>query len=152
MALLVYCPGVLPWGVLSQCLRLLRIRTDPRELRDGATLGTREHVVSLMLSQISWVVTFAATYFMFQSVAGDEVSFGAVLTVAPLTTVARMFPFTVDGLGATEAVGILLYGRAGVAAGPAMVGQLLSRAAGSYLVGLLGLLALLAGRKAHSAQ
>ncbi|NCO41283.1 MAG: hypothetical protein COZ06_15665 [Armatimonadetes bacterium CG_4_10_14_3_um_filter_66_18] len=143
LAVLVYFPKVLPWKLVTKLLRSLRIETSLEELKGGSALTPRVHVVCLVLSLLAWATTFVSVYFLFVAIRAENVSVGKVFMVVPLTTVARLFPFTLDGIGTAEAASVYFFGRAGIAPEAALAVQLLSRLIGSYLVGALGALVML---------
>jgi uncharacterized protein (TIRG00374 family) len=143
LAVLVYFPKVLPWKLVTKLLRGLRVETSLEELKDGSALTPRLHVVCLVLSLLAWATTFVSVYFLFVAIRAENVSLGKVFMVVPLTTVARLFPFTLDGIGTAEAASVYFFGRAGIAPEAALAAQLLSRLIGSYLVGVLGALVML---------
>lgn len=143
---MVYCPRLLPWKHITGLLRRVHVQADLSEFQAGSTLTARQHLGVLALSLWAWATTFLAVYLLFASIGAEGVTVEKVFMVGPLIAAAKLFPFTVDGLGTAEAASVYFFGRTGVAPEAALAVQLMGRVLGSYLLGLIGVMIMLFAR------
>jgi len=136
-------PGIVPWAF---ALRLLA----PGHEADDAVIRavTRPPVARLLavyvVSLAGWLVTYSIVYLCCVAV-GARVSFAYVMALAPFTTLARMLPVSVGGLGLGEFTTTALLVSAGVDSALAARASLVAMVALVLLPGAAGVLLLLRG-------
>jgi uncharacterized membrane protein YbhN (UPF0104 family) len=90
------------------------------------------------LSVCGWLVTYFQLFLCFR-MADADVRLVSVLAAAPLLTIARLFPFALNGLGTDETVIAFLFGSAGATNEQALIAALLYRLILIIIPGLAGL-------------
>lgn len=93
---------------------------------------------AVLLSAGGWLITYCQLYLCFR-MSGADVRLVSVLAAAPALTLARLFPFALNGLGTDETVIAFLFGSAGATAGQALIAALLYRLILIIIPGLAGL-------------
>ncbi len=137
--LILFIPQAIPWGVLSRAvLWATGKHLDAQLLTDTFRLSNADKAWLLAVSIAGWLVTYFQFYLICRAVA-VEVSLLYVLALAPLVTLARLFPLTLNGLGSQEAVVLYLFGLMGIASAQALLVSLTFTFALVVIPGLVGL-------------
>jgi hypothetical protein len=137
LTVVLFFPRVLPWNVLTRALHRFRITLQPQGLMTACALSHRLKAVVLALSVLSWLTNYAQLDLAFRAL-GEPIPFGYLLVAAPLVTVTKLMPFTLDGLGTQDVAMVYLFQPVGVSAGAAVLTSFAARIAGSYVPALIG--------------
>ncbi|MCF7957430.1 MAG: flippase-like domain-containing protein [Phycisphaerae bacterium] len=111
-------------------------------------LGVSPRVVlyAIALSVAGWLITYAQFYLAFKCV-NAPVDVLYVFTVAPFITLARLFPFTLNGLGTDEMVICYFFKQAGLELETIIAAAIMFRLVTILAPGFLGLFILSAKKK-----
>ena len=112
-------------------------KLDIAKLLQASNLSHKLKLITLIISIIGW----AATYFQLFIIClafSIEVEFLYVLAVAPLFSLARLFPFTLNGLGTQEAVIVYLFSLINVDSTLSLLVSLTNRALNFVIPAIIG--------------
>lgn len=98
--------------------------------------------VSFVLSLLGWLTTYLLLYYCFEMV-GFPVDVYQVMVMAPVLTLARLFPFTFNGLGSDEALIVLLFSQNGEGKESILIAALLFRLITMILPAIFGVFIIL---------
>lgn len=139
MGTFLMVPHLFPWEVIGRFgAWVMKRPLDGVRMRQAFTLPLKRQLVVVSLSLISWL----GSYFLFFLIClafQSDISFFYLLAVAPLITVARLFPLTLSGLGSQEAVVVYLFHQAGVSSETALIVSLVSQLILTVIPGLFGI-------------
>jgi uncharacterized membrane protein YbhN (UPF0104 family) len=137
-------PGVKVWRLL---LKLLApgITPDDGVLRQVMRPPAGRLLFVVAVSVVGWLTTYAVVGLVCAAV-GARVGFGYLLALAPFTSLARMVPISVGGLGLSELTMAALLIRAGVPDELAAQVSLISMALLALMPGAAGLVLVLLRR------
>ena len=142
-AVILY-PWLLPWGWLRQLsAKFLRRPFEVERLVEPFTLTHRTKLYLVALSGLGWLATYLILYLIGLGLRLD-VSLMYVLFAAPLITLGRLFPLTLNGIGSQEAVVVYFWGLQGVTSADALLASLLFSLITLVLPGLVGLAVIVA--------
>ncbi|MCS6861927.1 MAG: flippase-like domain-containing protein [Abditibacteriales bacterium] len=151
LSAVLFFPRVVPWSIIARCLRCVRVTLRSQELTAGCCLPLPLIVATVGLSVAAWLTNYVQLALTLRAL-GEPVPFAFVMVAAPLITVAKLTPFTLDGLGTQEAAFVYLLQPAGVSAGAALLSSFALRLGGSYLPALVGALMLGVGTPSHGTR
>lgn len=139
-------PRLVPWRLL------LRVLAPKAEIDADLIAGVANPPRLLLawvyaVSVVGWLLTYAAMWVCLLAV-GADIGFASVLALAPVSSIARLVPVSVGGIGVGEATLAALLTTAGVPAALAARGVLLSMVFLVLAPGALGLAIFARGRKA----
>lgn len=132
-------------GFINKMFLWLNNRTkkiDIEELARHLKASGGMVVYTLLVSIVGLGLTYAVMFYCFQMV-GLDISYWTVLAMAPLITLARLFPFTFNGIGTDEAVIVVLFSTGPDSNSLILVGALIYRILMLFVPALLGLYFLL---------
>lgn len=109
-----------------------------RRLGELSVLPSSLLLKVLIISFFGWLVTYFQ-FFLVCRTFNLQVSFPYLLAVSPLIGLARLFPFTLNGLGSGEAAIVYLFQQVGVASELSLLASLASQIINAFLPGFLGL-------------
>ncbi len=92
----------------------------------------------ILLSIVGWGLTYLQLYFCFEMTHAN-MDWVYIFSVAPIITVARLFPFTFSGVGSDETVMVILFKQAGASLETILASALLYRLFVIVLPGVCGL-------------
>jgi glycosyltransferase 2 family protein len=85
-------------------------RIDIKTLLDNFRFSKRTTLHSLIISVFSWFLTYIMLYYCFLSFT-NMIEVEKVFVHSPIITLARLFPFTLNGLGTDEALMMFLFSK-----------------------------------------
>lgn len=134
----LFLPRIVPWKLVNKLLDLvLKEKLNIEKLVSSSTLQNNLKLWVLAVSVFGWIVTYSG-FFMICRMFDIDVSFIYVLAIAPIITIARLFPLTLSGLGSTEATVTYLFSSIGIAPTVAIVVSLFFQAMYVILPGIVG--------------
>jgi uncharacterized membrane protein YbhN (UPF0104 family) len=141
----VVLPGIFPWKLF------MRVLAPGADVQDAAMMRSARPPVLLLVwvyvvSCLGWLVTYTIMYCCVLAVKAD-VGFGLVLTIAPVSSIARFIPISAGGIGLGEFTMAALLTRSGVSQAAAAQSALLSMLLLVFLPGAAGLGLLALGRR-----
>lgn len=92
---------------------------------------------SFALSLLGWITTYLLLFYCFEMV-GFPTDIYHVMVMAPILTLARLFPFTFNGLGSDEALIVLLFSQNGDGKESILIAALLFRLITMILPAIFG--------------
>jgi uncharacterized protein (TIRG00374 family) len=95
-------------------------------------------LICLALSIFGWSVSFYQFQIAFLAF-GYQVSLAHVFVLTPVIMLTKLLPLALDGLGPQEAVSLVLFKQVGVPESATLLATLASRALGSWIPGLVGI-------------
>ncbi|MBI4436432.1 MAG: flippase-like domain-containing protein [Candidatus Omnitrophica bacterium] len=138
LALFLVVPDLFPWEKMSHWSgRFVKRKLDAARLLEGFTLSFKRKMMVTFLSLLSWL----GTYFLFFLIClsfQSGISFSYVLAMAPLISLAGLFPLTFVGVGSHEAVIVYLFLRVGIPAEVALLVSLTFRLVFIIVPGIAG--------------
>ena len=140
-------PKLIPWGLLNAFLAYFNKSLDKEKLLEAFRLPTNRKVAVMALSFAVWLSASLFFYLVCAAFPVD-VSLGYVILIMPMTTIARLFPFTINALGPPEVAVAYFFHQIGINSTLAVTISLLANLLSSVLPGILGfLLILFVGKK-----
>jgi uncharacterized protein (TIRG00374 family) len=137
---LIFLPTLIPWRLVAKATRIVtRSNMDTQRLLESSTLSDRVKLLALALSVLAWFITYVQFYLICLALSVN-VSLTYVFAMAPMITIARLFPLTLNGLGSQEAVVIYLFGLIGISPNEALLVSLLYSLVQLVIPGFIGLL------------
>ena len=136
-------------GLLERLNRWTREKINFLSLLRHSQVSLTKLFRAVILSVLGWLITYFQMYCCFRAVNAD-ISISFVLTVAPLLTLARLFPFALNGLGTDEMVLYFIFQAQGLSLEQIITAALLFRIIVIILPGLPGMWILLTKHKLHS--
>ncbi|MDI9615634.1 lysylphosphatidylglycerol synthase transmembrane domain-containing protein [Methanothermobacter sp.] len=140
LAIMVFWPGIFPWRRL---VNLLNSKTGKilchEKLSAFYASSTALKFKAILLSFAGWLLSYAQFYIVCLSF-GVNVDISYILSIAPIMNLAFVFPFTLNGLGSSDAVVIYFLGLKGVNPSTALLISLFySQILTSIIPGVFGL-------------
>jgi uncharacterized protein (TIRG00374 family) len=137
---LIFFPTLIPWKLVTKAMRsVTRSSMDAQRLLESFTLSNGVKLLTLTLSVLAWFVTYMQFYLICLALTVN-VPLTYVFAMAPMITIARLFPLTLNGFGSQEAVVIYLFGLVDVSPNEALLVSLLYSFVQLVIPGLVGLL------------
>jgi uncharacterized protein (TIRG00374 family) len=162
MSLLVILPAfvvlVLPWlsqnvslcrKFLQGATRLTRKKLDYLSVVQQTSLTKSKLLAALFISILGWSVTYTLLFLSFRALDVD-VSYFFVLSVAPLLTLIRLFPFTLSGIGSDEAGMCYFFHSVGMSLEEILAAAILYRFVVIIVPGIIGLYVLAVKKRLRS--
>ena len=138
----VLAPRLVPWKLLNSLLSLVKKSLDLEKLVLVFRLPLHFKAWALIVSLLGWLGT--CVYFYVLCLAFPvEVSLGYVIFIMPMMMIARLFPFTVNGIGPVEAVATYFFGLLGIPPTLAVLISLASNIISFIIPGLIGVVIML---------
>ncbi len=100
---------------------------------------------SFTLSLLGWLTTYLLLFYCFEMV-GFPINVYQVMVMAPVLTLARLFPFTFNGLGSDEALIVILFSQNGEGKETILIAALLFRLITMILPAIFGVFIILSTR------
>jgi len=126
-------------------------KVDLEEVLKNMNISNKYLAFSLLLSCVGWIMSYMVLYYCFHLVAA-EISFNYVLAMGPLLTLARLFPFTFNGIGSDEVVIVFLFSQGGQAQETILMAALIYRIIMLIIPAIPGLYFLAVTKKMGSTQ
>jgi len=137
---LIFFPTLLPWKLVTKVTRIVaRSNMDAQKLLESFTLSNGVKLLALALSMLAWFITYTQFYLVCLALSVN-VPLTYVFAIAPMITIARLFPLTLNGFGAQEAVVIYLFDFVDVSPNEALLVSLLYSFVQLVIPGFVGLL------------
>ena len=96
----------------------------------------------VVMSMGAWCLTFLQFYFVMLALR-HRIAMSVLFAVLPVVSLSKFTPFTLDGLGAQEALMSYLFAQFGVLPAAAFAGSLVSRAIAVSLPTFIGIMTIL---------
>tara|TARA_B110001452_G_C15234033_1_gene427315 strand:+ start:1924 stop:2616 length:693 start_codon:yes stop_codon:yes gene_type:complete len=123
-----------PYNYLSKKIKKINLPL----LITYSKIATKKILFAFSLSIIAWILTYILLYFCFK-IVGLSIDIKIVICSIPLLTLARLFPFTLNGIGSDEALIIFLFATNELSREPILIAALLYRLILMFLPALVGL-------------
>jgi uncharacterized protein (TIRG00374 family) len=137
---LIFFPTLIPWRLVAKVTRIVaRSNMDAQKLLESFTLANGVKFLALALSVLAWFITYGQFYLICLALS-INVAPTYVFAMAPMITIARLFPLTLNGFGSQEAVVIYLFGLVDVNPNDAFLVSLLYSFVQLVIPGAVGLL------------
>ncbi len=147
LMIFTFIPRLIPWLLLNKLLiRIKRSIVDVPKLRRSFATSNMLKVNAILISIAAWTASFALLYAITQ-LFNLDISILFLLSVAPLITLSRLFPFAWGGLGVQEGVTTYLFSLAGISPSVSIVTSLIFTLTATVIPGLIGLIHLLSLKK-----
>lgn len=103
--------SLVPFGVIIYRQKIFQLKSMPKLIKnkissvinDYDQLKTKTIIQSFSLSITGWISTYVILYFCYELVS-IKIPIEAIFVQAPLLTLGRLFPFTLNGIGSDEAI------------------------------------------------
>lgn len=150
---LIFFPTLIPWRLVTKAIRMVtRSNMDAQRLLESFTLSNGVKFLALALSVLAWFVTYGQLYLICLALA-INVAPTYMFVMAPMITIARLFPLTLNGFGSQETVVIYLFSLIDVNPNQALLVSLLYSFVQLVIPGAVGLLVIaregLSSQSAH---
>jgi len=138
--ILFFFPKIVPWKSINNIiLRITKIKLDEKKLSSSFKLSNKIKLITLTISLLAWMITYFQLYIVCLSFQID-INFTFILAVAPLITLAVLFPLTLNGIGSGELMMVYLFSLVNVAPTLAiLVSFLYSQVLTTIIPGIFGL-------------
>lgn len=111
---IIFFPEIVPWEKLNILLsKILKTNFEWKKLKSSFNLNNKIKFYTFSISIIGWVITYFQLYLVCLAF-NLEISYLYILAVAPLITLAVLFPLTLNGIGSGEVVMIYLFSLIGL--------------------------------------
>jgi len=98
-----------PFKKVVVYLKRLANKVNIDEIVSNLRFSKNALVIALGLSVLGWIITYILMYLCFRICGLETLSFEFVLSMSPIITLGRLFPFTFNGIGSDEALILLLF-------------------------------------------
>ena len=132
---------------ISFLLYKLGKRFDLAIFAEQMNTNRKSFLFAMAVSVAGWVLTYIIFYMCFLMLNSD-ISLNYVFSAAPLLTLARLFPFALNGLGSDEAIIGYLFAQGDIALAAALIYRLLLL----IIPGIVGLSVIIMTKKLQSAK
>jgi uncharacterized membrane protein YbhN (UPF0104 family) len=137
---ITFHPRSIPWGVFNWGMRLIKKKKlDPGKLSETYRIPPGLKVSALLISLVGWVITYVQFYILCLAFSVN-VGFFYVLAIAPIITLARLFPLTFIGLGSQEVVVAYLFSLISITATMSVLVSLSFTVLNLVIPGIFGLI------------
>lgn len=124
--------------LFNACTRLARGRLDFLQIIRELKIPPAKLLYAIILSILGWLITYGQLYLSFRCI-GADIRVLYVFSVAPFLTLARLFPFALNGLGTDEMAMYFFFHQAGLALETIIAAAIIYRLIVLLLPGFLGL-------------
>ena len=122
-----------------QFSKLFKNRLDLKNVIHESGLPSSKMLFALLLSAIGWLLAYLQLFYCLNALNVD-VSLYYIFSVAPLLTLIRLFPFSLNGIGTDEAAIVFLISGPQISPEAVLAGSLIYKAVMSILPGTIGLI------------
>ncbi|MBI4640614.1 MAG: flippase-like domain-containing protein [Candidatus Tectomicrobia bacterium] len=134
----LFFPDLVPWRLINRLWVALRGESlDIERLAHSSCLSSTLLMTTLLLSFLGWGVTYLQLFILCLAFQADVDLLYAFL-IAPMFSLARLLPFTLNGLGAQESVITYLFSLVGLPATSAILVSFANRVINYAMPGLIG--------------
>ncbi len=110
ISILILNPNLIPWSIFNKIVKFTsNIELSKTKLISSFSIKNSLKIQLFILSIFAWAINYLGFYLICKMFS-IEINPLYIFTIAPLITLARLFPFTFSGLGSKEAVVIYLFG------------------------------------------
>lgn len=138
--LMFFYPRIMPWNIINKILgTFVKITLNEEKLAQSFNVSNEIKFKTLSISLIGCFLSYFQLYLLCLSFS-VKIMFIYVLAIAPVMTLASLFPFTLNGLGSGEAVAIYFFGLVGISPTMSLLISLLSQVINAIIPGFFGFL------------
>ena len=138
--LMFFYPRLMPWNIVNKILgTFVKITLDEEKLTQSFNVSDKIKFKTLSISLIGCFLSYFQLYLLCLSFS-VKIMFIYVLAIAPVMTLASLFPLTLNGLGSGEAVAIYFFGLVGISPTMSLLISLLSQVINAIIPGFFGFL------------
>ncbi len=121
------------------------------EILENLIISRKKTIVAFIWSACSWVITYFLMYKCFQ-LLNLNISLQTVIAMSPILTLARLFPFTFNGLGSDELLIVLLFSNSEVSDESVIASAIIFRILILIIPAIFGSIIIHLGLKQNSSQ
>lgn len=141
--------SIFEFALFNKALLFIDSKTKKISIQDileHLVVSRKKTIVAFIWSASSWILTYYLMYECFQ-LLNLNISLKIVIAMSPILTLARLFPFTFNGLGSDELLIVLLFSKSDVSNESILAGALIYRLLTLILPAIFGSLIINFGLK-----